>query len=408
MTHRVPIRCKNCSEVIALRVVVAGVHQPFVFACPHCTAPLRGTFFARLEQMELRIESEDFDKLDVECPDSVAVAVATDLPVHLGLFGATGSAAKISPFLVVSQELGLERAKSVVHDGNRLRAIRERLFPAVRRAAAFWADRNLAGLSQALEAVPGSQELDWENETPMALFDELVGSLYGPLELPNVREACAEELLRFISRALDEHVGAFTALFDEFEARPLEEHRRRITSAVFGALGDVDAFLPALWAEAMAGRVDLAPYRVMRDDFATRRSSYQELFELASRTLAFTAPIANLVLRGDARAFADGKTRSPEKARAARAFERTEWLVDFPLTKPRYEAVSRHTRNDIGHALVRQDVRRGVLVYADGSEQNYILFLVDWLNAVRLGRYALDVIVILDYTRSALRQRNPP
>lgn len=356
--------------------------------------------------MELRTEGEDFEQLDAEDPEAVAVAVATDVPVHLGLVGATGSAAVISPFIAVSQELGLERAKPVVDGGNRLRALREHLFPGVRRAGAFWADRDLDGLTQALKAVPGSDQLDWENDTPMALFDELVGILVEPLELFGVREACAEELLKLIGVALEEHLDAFTVLFGEFEAGSLEEHRRRVVSAVFGALDDIDAILPALWIEAMEEHVDLALYRVMRNDFANRKSSYQDLFELASRTLAFTAPIANLVLRGDAKAFSDGETRTPHKAQKARAFERTAWLADFPVTEPRYAAVSRHTRNDIGHALVRQDVRRGVLVYDDGSEQNYMLFLVDWLQAVRLIRYALDVILILDYARSAVRQRN--
>jgi hypothetical protein len=153
----------------------------------------------------------------------------------------------------------------------------------------------------------------------------------------------------------------------------------------------------------MEGHVDLAPYRVMRDDFVQRKSSYLDLFELASRTLAFTAPIANLVVRGNHKAFSDGKMRTPNQARKARPFERADWLGDFPVTRPRYDALLRNTRNDIGHALVRQDVRRGVLVYRDGAEQNYMLFLVDWLQAVRLGRYALDVLFILDYTRSAVR-----
>lgn len=50
-------------------------------------------------------------------------------------------------------------------------------------------------------------------------------------------------------------------------------------------------------------------------------------------------------------------------------------------------------------------MRNGVLVYDDGAEQNYMLFLVDWLQAVRLSRYGLDVLFILDYTRSAVRYR---
>ena len=184
--------------------------------------------------------------------------------------------------------------------------------------------------------MPGSDRFDWENRTPIALFDELVGVLYEPLEDPHLREASAEELLKLIAAALDNHLDAFATLFAEIESGPLAEHRRRVVPAVFGALNDADAFLPALWAEAMEGHVDLAPYRVMRDDFAKRKSSYQDSFELTSRTLAFTAPIANLALRGDVKAFSDGRTRTPHKARKARAFERTNWLADFPVAERRY------------------------------------------------------------------------
>lgn len=406
VTHRVSIRCNNCRHPLTLRIVVAGGHQPFVFACPHCAAPLHGTFVARLEPMELRADSDDFEVLRTEDPDQLAVAVATDVPVHLGLVGVTGEASMISPFILASQDLGLGRAEPVIGRAHELRTLREQLFPGVRRAASFWADRDLQGLTRALEACPGSDRFDWENETPMALFDDLVSALFEPLEQPGVREASAEELLKYIGSALDSHFDAFDALFGTFDDGPLEEHRRRVVSAVFAALKDVDAFFPALWAEAMEGHVDLAAYRVMRDDFAQRKSSYQDLFELTSRTLAFTAPIANLVVRNDHKIYCDNQSRTPHKALKARAIDREGWLADFPLAKPRFESVSRHTRNNIGHALVRQDVRQGILTYDDGAEQNYMHFLVDWLQVVRLSRYALDVIVILDYTRSALRERS--
>jgi hypothetical protein len=405
VTHRVSIRCNNCSEALTLRIVVAGGDQPFVFPCPHCAAPLHATFEARLEPMQLRLESDDVEQLAAEDPDALAVAVATDVPVHVSLVGAAGDASMLSPFILVSQELGLVRAAPVTDKANKLRALREHLFPGLRRAASFWSDRDVDGLTAALRSIPGSDRLDWNNDSPMELFDELIGLMYEPIEESGVRDFCAEELLKLIAAALDNDLAGFTRLFAEFEGGPLEQHRRRVIPAIFGALSDVDAFLPALWAEAMEGHLDLAPYRVMRDDFAKRKSSYQDLFELSSRTLAFTAPIANLVLRGDAKTFADGKSRTPHKARKTRAFERAEWLTDFPAAAQRFDAVSRHTRNDIGHALVRQDVRRGVLIYDDGTEQNYMLFLVDWLQAVRLARYALDVIMVLDYTRSAVRQR---
>lgn len=405
VTHRVPVKCRNCTKPMTVRVVVAGGHQPFVFACPHCAAPLHAVFHARLEPMELRLESDDMEVVDAEEPDALGVAIAVDVPVHLGLVGATGKASMISPFILVAGELGMERAGDLVDRVNELRALREQLFPGVRRAGAFWGDRDLSGLTEAIRAIPGSDHLDWDNDTSMSMFDDLLDMLYGPIEQSDARTTCAEEFLQHVGKALDDHPAELQTLFADF-GPPLEDHRRRTVSAVFAALKDVDAFFPALWAEAMEGTVDLEPYRVMRDDFAQRKSSFQDLFELASRTLAFVAPIVNLAVRGDANSYSDGKSRTPNKARRkVHAADRAEWLVELPATRARYDAVSRTTRNEIGHALVRQDVRRGTIVYEDGTEQNYMLFLVDWLNAVRLIRYAIDVIMVLDYTRAALHAR---
>jgi hypothetical protein len=383
--------------------VVAGGRQPFVFACPNCKAAIHGTFQATLDPMSFHTESDDVELTVAEDPDGLAVAVATDLPVHVGLIGVNGAAALISPFILASQELGLEEAARVVDSVDKLRVLREHLFSPARRAAEFWAERDAKGLKTALRTAPGGDGIDWSEITPMERFDELLGALYEPLERPGLREPYAEEFLAYSKVALDDHPRALMALFADFDGGPLPEHRRRVVQAAFGMLDDTDALFPALWAERMDGRVDLNAYRVMRDDFARRKSGYQDLFELASRTLAFTVPIANLAQRGDAEAYVDGKKRALSKARRSTAFDRGGWLSEFPLAEALYAAVKRNTRNDIGHALVRQDVARGVLVYEDGSEQNYMLFLIDALQAIRLSRYVFDVLQILDYTRIALQ-----
>jgi hypothetical protein len=75
----------------------------------------------------------------------------------------------------MSQELGLDRAAPVTDKANRLRALREQLLPGLRRAAWFWSERDLDGLITALRAIPGSDGLDWDNDTPMDLFDQLLG-----------------------------------------------------------------------------------------------------------------------------------------------------------------------------------------------------------------------------------------
>jgi hypothetical protein len=184
-------------------------------------------------------------------------------------------------------------------------------------------------------------------------------------------------------------------LLTALQAGGVPEHSNRVIDTALTLLGDVEPLIAGLCAEEMetAGRLD--DHRVMRDDFDVLKSRYQDIFELGSRSLAFTARVANIARRGDVRLHVDGKKLSLKEAIDATASAREPWLADFPVAKQLYEAVERHTRNEIGHRSVRYDFERGVLVYQDGLEENYLLFLVDYLGAVRLSHYLLEVVVSL-------------
>jgi hypothetical protein len=133
--------------------------------------------------------------------------------------------------------------------------------------------------------------------------------------------------------------------------------------------------------------------RVMRDDFDVIKSRYQDVFELASRNLAVVAAFANIARRGDVRQFADGEARSLNAALKERAFVRERWLADLPAANLLFDAMSRRTRNDIGHSLVRYDFGSGALVYDDGPGETYLEFIVDYLSAARLSRYLADWVL---------------
>ena len=91
MVARYPIRCNACKKEMVLRIQVggglspfdtAGV-QPFVFACPHCRAETHGRLNAVAAEDSPHLGSEDFElTLAEERPDDIAVAVASDVPVH--------------------------------------------------------------------------------------------------------------------------------------------------------------------------------------------------------------------------------------------------------------------------------------------------------------------------------------
>ena len=136
------------------------------------------------------------------------------------------------------------------------------------------------------------------------------------------------------------------------------------------------------------------------DDFDALKARYQDIYELGSRSLAFTSRVANIKARGDASIYSDGTTRTFNKAlNKTTSFKREPWLADFPVADELYSAMKRGMRNDIGHMLVKYDVESGYLMFEDARRENYLSFLVDYLNAVRLVHYLLDVCEGLWYVK---------
>jgi hypothetical protein len=175
-------------------------------------------------------------------------------------------------------------------------------------------------------------------------------------------------------------------------AKALPEHRKRVFDTALAVLGDSAALEPAMWADRIDDIGKVGEFQVMRDDFDLLKVRYQDMFELGSRSLALMSRAANIARRGDVSRHADGRTRSLKDALDhTTANHRESWLMDFPAAKVLYGAVGRNTRNDIGHRLVRYDIDQGALVYEDGTNENYLRFLVDYLQATRLTHYLVDV-----------------
>ena len=57
-----------------------------------------------------------------------------------------------------------------------------------------------------------------------------------------------------------------------------------------------------------------------------------------------------------------------------------------------YDGVHRTSRNQFGHYAVEYDVGSGKLVDDRGHRTNYVLFLVDYLEAVRLIKTLLTIV----------------
>ena len=405
MITRVLAKCSACTEQIVLRITVAGGMQPFLLGCPYCRAEMHGSLDADPEH-PFQLKSNDFERVSTEeTGTELAVPVNTDLPVRLSLVGQSADEAIMSPFIQATMVIGDDETADLMARIDRMRQLEESIFPYIRRAASYFSRRDLGNLKQSLASAPGGGEIDFSRSDPVAVLGSGLAQLYAPIDSNTSREDAVIEWLTTIKRARERNDQEFRSVYEELTAGPLGRHQARALDTSIAILRDTTALFPAMWAERMESKCDINEYRVMRDDFDILKVRYQDIFELASRTLAFTSRVANVAYRGSSSEYTDGKNRTFNKAlNKTTAFNREPWLSDFPIAAKMYRSMQRRVRNDIGHRLVKYDFESGKLIYEDGSSENYLGFLIGYLGAARLSHYILNVCEILWHLRETLSE----
>jgi hypothetical protein len=282
----------------------------------------------------------------------LAVAINTELPVHVSLLSAPVTERSPTPFIHFAGLAGLgERAEDLVTRINVLRQMRFELLPAVRRAAAFYGKGEMEKLARELDRIPGFQDLGLTEADPWAALGVVIQGFLRVLGADARRRTARDELARLLRDAFDRDPEATRKFIEAFNARTLVEHRRRVLDTILRSLEANDALVPGLCLEAVPD-LDLDVYRIQRADYDDVKSRYQDIFELASRTIIVPASLANIGRRGDARQYADGERRRLKDALRIKAETRELWLDELPATKAFYDESARKTRNLIGHRLV--------------------------------------------------------
>jgi hypothetical protein len=406
VVNRNHVQCHTCNGVLAIRVTVAGGLQRFMFPCPYCGTQLTGSFYAEqptgppdpdavLKPFE--IKSEDFDLLDYdaarETPDMLSVAINTELPVHVSLLSMPVTEVRLTPFMQLVAEAG-EGVADTIERVNVLRQMRFELLPSVRRAATAYAANDIERLRGQLTKVPGFEESPFAEADPWAGISALLQGFLRVIGAEPGRIAAREELAGLLERAGERDAGAVRSLLADYARRALPQHRRGVLDTVVAALEASDALVAGMCLEAAPG-LDLDEFRIQRADFDELKVRYQDLFELASRTLVLPAALANVDYRGDAREYCDGIRRSLKDALNAKASAREAWLPELPAAQKLYNDSARKTRNLIGHRLVTYDYAQASLIDDKGNAHNYLLFLRDYLAAVRGTAYMLDIVELM-------------
>lgn len=409
MIVREVFECNTCGKTFLARLGIGSGLLPLIFQCPHCGVALRASMEPNPESKELNFKSEDVTPLEIEGDEEMtSVTIYADLPVPKALQRIPAKEAIASPFILFAQAIGNEELGRLMARIEHMRSLRTVIFPRLRRAASLVEGENFKPLSEAVARLPGIDEIETlGDQHPLYQLGRYVETLYLPFAPLGPRIAAIGELGTLLLSA--EHTEGGPEYLRELVGRPdWIQHQRRIYETTTAALGLVEALMPAMaWEKVDETKLDINDYLVMRDDFDRLKSTYQDIFELGSRSLAYIGSILNLVLRSDPREFSNGERLSLKKALETTANNREFILDELPQAKVLYEQVDRHTRNDIGHHLVSFDFATQTLVDNKGERTNYLRFLEDFLGAVRFTAYLLAVgeKVTLHAIRADIPQR---
>jgi hypothetical protein len=348
------------------------------------------------ETLDLNFKSEDValeeDEKVAEDGELQSVTVYADVPVPKAMQGIPAEDATLSPFLLFAQVIGHDKLGDLMGRIEAMRSFRSGAFPGFRRAASLIRSDDFTALAAAVDRLPGADEVEGLRDYhPLYQFGRFLDTLYIPFAPLGPRVAAIGELGMLLIAA-ERHSDGPEHLQTLNNRPDWIEHRRRIYESVVTALSLVETLMPAMaWEQVDEDKYEVEDYLVMRDDFDQLKGVYQDLFELGSRSLAYVGSILNLVVRDDPRQFSNGKRCSLTRVLRTTANNREFILDELPQAKPLYDQIDRHTRNDIGHRLVSFDFATQTLIDDKGRQTNYLLFLEDFLQAVRFSSYLLGV-----------------
>lgn len=288
---------------------MGGGLQQFVFPCPACSTQLKGEFFAEqptgsatadtmLKPFQLR--SDDFELLDYErgreTSKMLAVAVDTEIPVHISMFSMPVTEIRGTPFIYLAQQASHGDAfLYAVEAVNRLRELRFVVLPPLRRAAVFYAAGDMQKLGEELRRVPGYAESELTTAAPWKAVSRMFDGFLDVIGDDPARGPATEEFFAVLDKARKRDADATRAFLEDYLLQALPTARRTMVDTFVAVFSSGDSLVPGLYLEAIP-ELEADEYRIQRSDFDAVKGRYQDIFELASRILVLPAGLANIGL----------------------------------------------------------------------------------------------------------------
>lgn len=365
------IVCPGCNEIFVVRLGLAPTKMTrFYVPCPACKLPIRGRSHGdALDNHKVEFEAT---QLNDDTEHELVVTVDPNVPSRYEskTFDGLGS----GPSLTLLWLTGQERIRDLMLYLSRGRHAVENTWPQARRMYEYYL------------------EGDWARFNKIA--DDLFGEDAPRGEKTHIRATLAHHAVGItLSAIVDDHHEASSI----FMRRYLMKHEASIDNVGYRAFATTDAesgridriqrslldvtdlFIQRFesWQMGLLNRVvpdenreALAELRLFRDEFDILRDLYQQGFETACKLLRYPVAAQNVVKRKDVDSFGTdvppGLTRKKNPTGMV-AFEKMgnaeklHYISAVPGWEQWANMLNNKTRNDIGHATARHDLRRGLI-----------------------------------------------
>jgi hypothetical protein len=366
------LRCPGCEESFNARLGIgASTMTRFYVPCAHCRLPIRGRSHGHdLESHRVEFEAE---LLPSETSlDAGFVTVDPNVPskydaVQRGEFGTF-------PTMTLVHLVGDERAEALLEMLPRGRSAAEELWPKVRRIYEYYLVEDWRHFDKAGAAAFDDWRTVSTTHERATLAHQSVGAAAAAIT-DDIDDATA----RYLHRVLTKHTAALKYRSYVASARTdvssglVPGLQRGVFDVMDRFVGHLDAWqMGALRRVMPPDRLPLLEeLTLFRDEFDILRDLYQQGFETVCKTLRFALAAQNTVKRHDPNDFGvdvPGGANQKVNPRSLNAYDklpnasRLAYVKVVPGCEGFAALLNNRTRNAIGHASARHDLRTGRIV----------------------------------------------
>jgi hypothetical protein len=366
------LRCPGCGEPFNVRLGIGPSRMArFYVPCAHCKLPIRGSAHGQnLETHRVEFEAE---MLPSEASLEVAfVTVDPNVPskydaAERGEFGTF-------PTMTLLRLVGDERAEAFFELHPRGRSAADEFWPKVRRIYEYYLVEDWKNFDKAGAAA----FKDWRSVSTTHERATLAHQAVG-IAAAAITDDFDDRAARYLRRVLTKHTRALDYAAYVASARA-DVASGLVPGLQRGVFDVMDRFIGHLdaWHMGVLRRV-MPPERLplleeltlFRDEFDVLRDLYQQGFETVCKTLRFAVAAQNTIKRHDPNDFGPDVPNDVNQKvtpKSLTAYDKLPNAARIAYVKqvPGWEGfaalLNNRTRNAIGHASARHDLRTGRII----------------------------------------------